>query len=232
MLKNIAKVLHFSIIFWLLISCSNNEIDKLLKEADLFINNKDHSELFEQIISNDSSKNVRAMAEFTRFTLVIEELEKQKINMSVKQLEKYLLLSVDAMKIAEELTPSGGRQQTIITDPSSPYVGRRPEYSFYDGIGSISIRTTDIPNSSTVTVEMLIGYDLNDSMALNELISRRFELRDFIRRFFMQKSASELTPEKEEQLKNEILQQLNTSFFETARVRVILFNKFDVMEAF
>jgi len=123
-----------------------------------------------------------------------------------------------------------GVSQTVISDPSSPYVGRRPEYSFYDMIGTITVRTRDFPVSSTVSVEMIIGYDLNDSLASAELISRRFELRDFVRRYFAGKYASELVPEREEQLKAEIREMLNTRFLDTARARVILFNRLDVME--
>ena len=127
---------------------------------------------------------------------------------------------------------SRGASQTVISDPSSPYVGRRPEFNFYDMIGSVTVRTRDFPVSSTVTVDMIIGYDLNDSLAATELISRRFELRDFVRHYFSGKYANELAPEREEQLKAEIREILNTRFLDTARARIILFNRLDVMENF
>jgi flagellar FliL protein len=123
-----------------------------------------------------------------------------------------------------------GRQEIVITDTTSPYIGRVPQYSFFDGIGSITTRTNDLQKASSVTVEMLIGYDLNDQKALNELNTRRIELVDFTKRYFSGKSIDELSPENEEILKSEIREQLNTRFLDTARVRIILFNRLDVME--
>jgi flagellar FliL protein len=114
----------------------------------------------------------------------------------------------------------------------SPYIGRRPEYSYYDMIGSITTRTRDYPVGSSVTVEMIIGYDLNDQAASSELISRRYELRDFVRRYFSGKNSAELAPEREEELKKEIREMLNTRFLDTARARIILFNRLDVTEMY
>jgi flagellar FliL protein len=132
--------------------------------------------------------------------------------------------------ITYNIMSKGGKSQTVVTDPSSPYLGKRPEYAYYDQIGSITTRTRDYPVSSSVTVEMIIGYDLNDSAATLELIGRRHELRDFIRRYFTNKYTSDLLPEKEDDIKREIREQLNTRFLDTARVRLILFNRLDVMD--
>jgi flagellar FliL protein len=79
---------------------------------------------------------------------------------------------------------------------------------------------------------MIIGYDLNDTAASSELSSRQYELRDFVRRYFTSKYAEELLPEREETLKKEIQEQLNTRFLDTARARIILFNKLDVMDMY
>jgi flagellar FliL protein len=137
-----------------------------------------------------------------------------------------LVFIVTVSVITYNIMNKGGKNQTVISDPSSPYVGKRPEYSFYDGIGSMTVRTRD---SSTVAVDMIIGYDKDDQNASMELISRRFELRDFVRRYFTGKNDIDLAPDKEEQLKKEIREQLNTRFLDTARARIILFNRFDLM---
>ena len=134
--------------------------------------------------------------------------------------------------ITVNIVNNRGASQTVILDPSSPYVGRRPEFSFYEQIGTITVSTRDFPVSYTVTVEMIIGYDLNDTMSSQELIARRFELRDFVRQFFRGKYAHELAPDREEQLKVEIREILNTRFLDRARARIILFNRLDVMENF
>jgi len=142
-----------------------------------------------------------------------------------------LIFIVTVSVITYNIMNRGGRSQTVISDPSSPYIGRRPEYAMYTLIGSVTTRTKD-PISTSVTVEMIIGYDVNDQAASSELIGRQYELRDFVRRFFTGKYAADLVPEKEEELKREIREQLNTRFLDTARARIILFNKLDVMEVF
>jgi len=141
-----------------------------------------------------------------------------------------LIFIVTVSVITYNIMNKGGKNQSVISDPSSPYVGKRPEYQYYDMIGAMTVKTSDYPVSSNVTVEIIIGYDLGDTAANTELISRRFELRDFIRRYFSSKTAADLAPDKEEALKYEIREQLNTRLLDTARVRIVLFNKLDVME--
>jgi len=143
-----------------------------------------------------------------------------------------LVFIVTISVITFNIMNKGGKNQTIISDPSSPYVGKRPEFAYYDMLGSITVKTSDFPVSSNVTVEMVIGYDVGDTAANTELISRKFEMLDFIRRYFSGKSAKDLTPDKEEALKYEIREQLNTRLLDTARVRTVLFKKLDVMENF
>ncbi|MDR1837156.1 MAG: flagellar basal body protein FliL [Treponema sp.] len=143
-----------------------------------------------------------------------------------------LIFIVTVSVITYNIMNRGGKNQTVISDPLSPYIGKRPEYNFYDQIGSITTRTRDYAPSSSVTVEMIIGYDMNDQEASSELASRRYELRDFVRRYFTGKYANELAPEREEELKKDILEQLNTRFLDTARARIILFNRLDVAESY
>jgi len=141
-----------------------------------------------------------------------------------------LIFIITVCVITYNIMNKGGKSQTVLQDPTSPYVGKRPEYNYYDMIGSITTKTKDFPTASTVVVEMIIGYDLNDLNASAELVSRRYELRDFVRRYFTGKYASDLVPEKEDELKKEIREMLNTRFLDTARARIILFNRLDVTE--
>jgi len=142
-----------------------------------------------------------------------------------------LIFIVTVSVITYNIMSKGGKNQTVISDPSSPYVGKRPEYAYYDQLGSMTVKTRDTV-SATVTVEMIIGYNLNDPTATSELLSRRFELRDFMRRYFSGKYTAELSPEREEELKRDIREQLNTRFLDTARAHIILFNKLEVMDSF
>ena len=140
-----------------------------------------------------------------------------------------LIFIVTVVVITNNIMNKGGKNQTVLSEPSGPYLPNRPAYSYFDMIGSITVKTRDFPTGATVTVEVLIGYDEGDMNANAELIKRRPELQDFLRRYFSSKTAAEMAPEREEELKKEIREQLNTRFLDTARARNILFNKLDVM---
>jgi flagellar FliL protein len=79
---------------------------------------------------------------------------------------------------------------------------------------------------------MYLGFDQSDTAASSELTSRQPELQDFVRNYFTGKYAQELQPENEARLKQDIMEILNTRFLDTGRVRIVLFNKLDVMEVF
>ncbi|MDR0443126.1 MAG: flagellar basal body protein FliL [Treponema sp.] len=143
-----------------------------------------------------------------------------------------LIFIVTVSVITYNIMNKGGKSQTVISDPSSPYIGKRPEYAMYDLIGPVTTKTKDPAPGSTVSVDMIIGYDKDNSEASLELIGRRYELQDFVRRYFTGKYAADLAPEREEELKKEIREQLNTRFLDTARARIILFKKLDVMDMY
>ncbi|MDR0316298.1 MAG: flagellar basal body-associated FliL family protein [Treponema sp.] len=142
-----------------------------------------------------------------------------------------LIFIVTVSVVTFSIMNKGGKQQTAVVDPTSPYQGKRPIYTYYTGIGSVSTKTKDVVGYS-VTVDMILGYDPEETAAAVELAGRQYELRDFVRRYFTGKYAADLAPEREEQLKQEIREILNTRFLDTTRVRIVLFNKLDVMEAF
>jgi len=142
-----------------------------------------------------------------------------------------LLFIVTVSVITYNIMNEGGKKQTNVTDPSSPYIGRKPIYAWYTDIGTVTTRTKD-ELSHSVSVVMNIGYDTDNVTAYSELSGRKFELQDFVRRYFAGKYAEELKPENEERLKQEIKETLNKRYLENPSVRDITFTKFDVMEAF
>jgi flagellar FliL protein len=143
-----------------------------------------------------------------------------------------LVFIVTVAVITYNLMNKGGKTQTVVTDPSSPYIGKRPNYAMYTGIGPITTKTRDSESTYTVTVVMNLGYDMEDTAASSELSGRQYELRDFVRSYFTGKYATELMPENESRLKQDIKEILNTRFLDTAKVRIVLFDKLDVMEVF
>jgi flagellar FliL protein len=142
-----------------------------------------------------------------------------------------LIFIVTVSVVTYNIMNKGGKSQTTVTDPTSPYLGKRPVYAYYNSIGSVTTKTKDVANYS-VTVDMVLGYDLEDQTASSELSTRQYELRDFVRSYFTGKYAAELAPENEARLKQDIKEILNTRFLDTAKVRIILFNKLDVMEVY
>jgi flagellar FliL protein len=143
-----------------------------------------------------------------------------------------LVFIVTVSVVTYNIMNKGGKQQTLVTDPESPYVGVRPVYAYYTGIGTITCRTRDTTGSYSVTVVMNLGYDQEDLTAYSELSSRQYELQDFVRNYFTGKYAHELLPENEARLKRDIQEILNTRFLDTGKVRNVVFGKLDVMEAF
>jgi flagellar FliL protein len=142
-----------------------------------------------------------------------------------------LIFIVTVSVITYNIMNTGGRTQTVVTDPTSPYVGRRPIFATFTDIGMVNTRTRD-ERSHTVSVIMHLQYDLDDATAFAELNGRRHELQDFVRRYFAGKFAHELRPENEDRIKRDIQEILNNRFLDTGRVRGVLFNRLDVTEAF
>jgi flagellar FliL protein len=140
-----------------------------------------------------------------------------------------LIFIVTVAVITFNIMSKGGKSQTTVADPTSPYVGKHPEYSNYTLIGQVTTRTRD-KAVINVTVDVVLQYDLNNVAAQTELTSRQYDLRDFVRRYFSGKYAEELAPEHEERLKRDIQEILNTRFLDTAKVRNVLFLKLDIME--
>ena len=113
-----------------------------------------------------------------------------------------LIFIVTVAVITFNFLNKGGRSQTSLAE-TDPYVGKRPEYSYFTAIGQIRTWTND-PTPASVVVNITLGYDMNDKLAQNELTNRLYELRAFVRSFFASKSADELKPEYEAQLQQEI----------------------------
>jgi flagellar FliL protein len=143
-----------------------------------------------------------------------------------------LIFIVTVSVITYNLMSKGGKSQTVVVDPDGPYMGRRPYYTYYTNIGSVTTKTKDTDKSYTITVVMNLGYDQEDVAASSELSQRQYELRDFVRHYFTGKYAEELSPENETRLKQDIKEILNTRFLDTAKIRQITFDKLDVMEVF
>ena len=141
-----------------------------------------------------------------------------------------LIFIVTVAVITYNIMNRGGKNQTAIADPASPYRPERQEYTIFASIGSVRTRTKDTSSSYAVIVDMVIGYDLNDKKAQSELTSRQYELRDFVRSYFSGKYHMELLPENETRLKKEIVEYINQRILAKSKIRDVFFNQLDVTE--
>jgi len=103
---------------------------------------------------------------------------------------------------------------------------RNTIYSFFTEVGNIRTITKD---NLIVEVIVIIGYAPDDFVVSSELSTRKDELNDFLIYYFKNKNASELFPENENELRMDILKSINNGFLENGRIRLILFDKLDLM---
>jgi flagellar FliL protein len=121
-----------------------------------------------------------------------------------------------------------GGQSATSQQVSTDYTGKAPVYDWFSQVGEVRGRTTDdIP--AMVIVNIDIGYSQGDKVVQTELVSRIPQLRDVIRQFFTSKKAVDLKPEKENDLKIELAEKIN-SIMTSGKVRQVLFNNLQVME--
>lgn len=139
-----------------------------------------------------------------------------------------LVFIVTVSVITFRILSGSGKAQTVQA-ATELYQPKRPEYSWFTTIGVVRTRTKD-PTPYSVVVNMVLGYDMNDKVAQTEMTNRLYELKDFVRAFFSNKTAAELKPENEAQLKLEIRELLNTRLLQNSKVREILFQQLDVVE--
>ncbi|HON12635.1 MAG TPA: flagellar basal body-associated FliL family protein [Treponema sp.] len=140
-----------------------------------------------------------------------------------------LIFIVTVSVITYRVMVGSGKPQTVATSGTDPYLGKKPQLSWFTTIGVIRTRTKDSTPYSVV-VNVIIGYDLNDKNAQTELTNRLYELKDFVRNFFSNKTAAELRPENEQNLKIQIRTELNERILQDAKAREILFQQLDVVE--
>lgn len=110
---------------------------------------------------------------------------------------------------------------------SESYQAATPVYQYVTTIGEIRARTLDKEPSSLV-VKLNLGFEMSDKEAPNQVTQRLPQLRDFLRSYFSQKYAQDLSPDKEEAIKAELREQIN-HILSKPSLKEVLFEKFDVV---
>ncbi|MGL4523933.1 MAG: hypothetical protein ACRCVN_00215 [Spirochaetia bacterium] len=128
----------------------------------------------------------------------------------------------------------------IVTTTAKTYVGRpawlrhtqsripkRVEMNYlYTPEIALTGRTND-PGSYVYDIILAFGFSEKGKSIDPEIARRSLELQDLLRSFFSIRSWRDLSPEKEDQLKVELLQRIN-EFLKTGAVEEVLFLRLDV----
>jgi flagellar FliL protein len=139
-----------------------------------------------------------------------------------------IIFIVTVVIITNRILDRGGESITYVQQVSPEYSSKPEELSWYQNIEEIRGRTAD-RNPVTVIASVALGYEKENKVIQTELISRTPRLRDMIRSFFSQKTAAELQPQYEEELKVELKEKIN-SILTQGQIREVIFLEFNVVE--
>ena len=124
----------------------------------------------------------------------------------------------------------GGNQSQVSAVPmTEEYTATKEILDWYTSLGETQTTTMEA-NPATVTVEVVLGYKKEDKATSTEITQRTVELKDFLRRYFTQKTAEELRPQNEENLKIEIRNAINDSILSSSKIKDVRFMQMDVIQ--
>lgn len=138
-----------------------------------------------------------------------------------------VIFIVTVVVITVGIVNKQGKPMTV-TPVSEAYQAATPVYAYIGTIGEIRTRTSD-KEPSSVVVRINLGFDVNDKEADKHVNERLPQIRDYLRRYFTQKLAEDLTPDKEEVIKAEIKEDLNR-ILSVPSIKEVLFERLDVIK--
>lgn len=123
----------------------------------------------------------------------------------------------------------GNQSQATLVPVTEEYSSTKEILDWYNSLGVTRTKTSDV-NPSSVIVEVVLGYKKDDKTTSTEITQRTVELKDFLRRYFTQKSADELRPQNEEELRIEIRNAINDSILSSSKIKDVRFMQLDVIQ--
>ena len=125
----------------------------------------------------------------------------------------------------------GGKKQTYVP-VSLEYQEEREIYDWYTSLEQIRTQSNDeLPAS--VVVQVALGYKKDDKVTSTEITQRTVEIRDFLRRYFSERTYEELKPQNEKNLSIQIRDQINDDILSRkARIRDVKFVTKDVVKQY
>ena len=102
------------------------------------------------------------------------------------------------------------------------------ELEWYTSLNEIQTRTSD-PTPASVVVNIFLGYKKEDKVTSTEITAQRIPIRDFLRNYFAAKTAEELTPRNEGNIKIEIRNEINDTILNRGKIKAVSFDKLNVV---
>jgi flagellar FliL protein len=122
----------------------------------------------------------------------------------------------------------GAENQGMSQQQISPeYAGKAPVYDWFPNITGIRARTADSP-PGMVMADIAIGYEQGNKIVQTELVNRTPQIKDIVRQFFATRRAVDLAPGKENDLKMELADKIN-SIMSDGKVRQLVFDNLSII---
>lgn len=156
----------------------------------------------------------------------------------IPSLLKYIAIGVGAVIlivvvviITLRIVPTGsaGGSNTNVTLVSDEYKSQKEILDWYTSLGAIRTKTSD-EISASVVADVYLGYKKDDKATSTEITQRNVELKDFLRRYFRQKTIAELKPQNEAKLKIELRNAINDEILSNSKIRDVSIQQLDVIE--
>lgn len=138
-----------------------------------------------------------------------------------------VILIVTVVIVTMKIMGGNSTQQAVVP-VTEEYNTSRELLDWYTSLGSLRTKTSDAVPASVV-VDVVLGYKKEDKATSTEITQRSIELRDFLRRYFTQKTAEELAPQNEENLKIEIRNAINDQILSSSKIKDVRFMQLDVI---
>jgi len=110
----------------------------------------------------------------------------------------------------------------------SPEYATEPEVMSWYALEEIRTRTAD-KNPSTVIIKAKLGYEWENADIQTDLIQRSEIIYDAMRQYLSSKTASELTPQTEMQIKQEMKEKINR-LISAGKIQEIVFMQYNIFQ--
>jgi flagellar protein FliL len=116
----------------------------------------------------------------------------------------------------------------VVIQKSEEYQVATPIHQYIGTIGELRTKTSD-KEPYSVAVKINLGIDLADKETPVEINQRMPQIRDYLRRYFTEKTAEDLAPEREPVIKQEIMETIN-HMLKAPTIKEVLFERLDVIK--